>query len=303
MPLKEKYKIALTGLDEAGKTSILVVLNKKFDFMAEVENLSPTHRVSRDVTTYLGQKIYRWDYGGQSSYREDYLAKRDDYFSGVSLLVYVVDVLDDERVAEAVDYFGQVTAYLSEASAEVPVSVFLHKCDPDVRETPQVAKRLIRLQEMLLSEAHGLHVDFYQTTIYDAFTVFRAMSHSLARLFEKPQLISAYLEDVASSLDLIALVVVDHNGLLVGEFYRPHLQAADRELFKGAYEDALRKLDGGELPFEVAGINALVQVVGIGGEKLLVVLAAAESAAFQDEKKVREVLSNLGQGLRDLLGV
>jgi len=64
-------KIVVTGLDNAGKTSLLIALEKKFAYESDLKKLKPTVRINRDNFTFLNQKIVRWDFGGQEKYRDE----------------------------------------------------------------------------------------------------------------------------------------------------------------------------------------------------------------------------------------
>lgn len=63
---KELKKILFCGLENGGKTSILLTLDKKFSLLPTVK---PTIKARRTVHTnsLLGISIIRWDLGGQRS--------------------------------------------------------------------------------------------------------------------------------------------------------------------------------------------------------------------------------------------
>ena len=65
-------KIIISGLDNAGKTSILTALDKKYDFQKEIAELKPTIRIEYHQTMFLGNNVNIWDMGGQEQYRELY---------------------------------------------------------------------------------------------------------------------------------------------------------------------------------------------------------------------------------------
>jgi len=75
-------KIAFLGLDNAGKTSILTGLKRKFDFMEQVSKLQPTLSVDRNTFSFnfLNTQVMQFDFGGQLKYREEYLEHRIDFY-------------------------------------------------------------------------------------------------------------------------------------------------------------------------------------------------------------------------------
>jgi len=58
-------KVALLGLDNAGKTSILTAMRKKFDVPEAVKGLKPTKKIERSSVTFMDHMIYLHDFGGQ----------------------------------------------------------------------------------------------------------------------------------------------------------------------------------------------------------------------------------------------
>ena len=70
--MENLIKIIIAGLDNAGKTSILTALDKKYDFHKDIISLTPTIRVEYHATEFLRNKTVFWDMGGQKKYRELY---------------------------------------------------------------------------------------------------------------------------------------------------------------------------------------------------------------------------------------
>ncbi|MBD3351473.1 MAG: hypothetical protein GF364_08295, partial [Candidatus Lokiarchaeota archaeon] len=63
----EKYlKFILAGLDAAGKSSMLVVLKKMYEFEDEIKNLKPTVKIDHYRRSFLGYNLDINDMGGQS---------------------------------------------------------------------------------------------------------------------------------------------------------------------------------------------------------------------------------------------
>lgn len=239
----KQAKIVLAGLDNAGKSSLLVALDKKFGIEPDLQQLKPTIRIARDTFTFLSQTIFKWDFGGQEKYREEYLSRRDRYFSDIDLLIFVVDVQDRDRFGESLEYFQDILAWFKQNELALPVSVFLHKYDPKLREQAHTEKSLLSLKELFSHAKQGFHVDFYETSVDDIFSVIRAFSRSFTRLFKKTELISAYFEEIAASISAVTLLLYDQSGLTIGEYYRPHLDPWQRKRVLELYVDALELLE------------------------------------------------------------
>ena len=99
-------KIMVIGLDKAGKTSIMNVLNQRYNLM---DNIKPTVGIERTTIQILGMPIVSWDLGGQSKYRDTYL-KNPTYFTETDSLFFVIDALDFNRYELAIQYFKRHSA-------------------------------------------------------------------------------------------------------------------------------------------------------------------------------------------------
>ncbi len=58
----DAQKILFTGLDMAGKTSIILALQREF---SKIAILKPTRGAQRRIFEFLGREISEWDLGGQ----------------------------------------------------------------------------------------------------------------------------------------------------------------------------------------------------------------------------------------------
>ena len=56
----------------------------------------PTKNIER--TTLVEKNVVVWDFGGQETYRNEYLADPESYLSSISYAFYVVDVQDYYRI-------------------------------------------------------------------------------------------------------------------------------------------------------------------------------------------------------------
>ncbi|MFX0092297.1 MAG: ADP-ribosylation factor-like protein [Candidatus Hodarchaeota archaeon] len=93
-----KIKVVFTGLNGAGKTSILRVIK---DPKARIENLAPTIGFNLESLYIAGNdiRLVTWDASGQAQYRTSWQL----LLKGANLMVYVVDAADKSRFSEAKD--------------------------------------------------------------------------------------------------------------------------------------------------------------------------------------------------------
>ena len=79
-----KYsKILFTGLDNSGKTSIILSLQRE---LSQISMLKPTKSAQRRIFEFLGKSIAEWDLGGQKRYRIAYLKEPTKYLDRKSVV-------------------------------------------------------------------------------------------------------------------------------------------------------------------------------------------------------------------------
>ena len=217
---KEKiYKILFTGLDGAGKTSIILALQREYSKIALLE---PTRGAQRSNFKFLGKEISEWDLGGQKSYRISYLKNPSKYFEDTEIAIYVIDILDPSRVLESLSYFYDVIEKFRELKIEPPIYVFFHKYDPKLIQNVknEIDSEIQKLQEEIVETANYRMIRFYRTSIYDPFTIMSPMSKMLLELFPKSELLQRTIEEYAKKLDCEGLIIVDKNSIILGSCFK-----------------------------------------------------------------------------------
>ncbi len=168
-------KILIMGLDNAGKSSILLSLKGKKNLM-EYVNIKPTKRVNINRIAKKKEKFIIWDFGGQKAYREKYIQNlnkgSNKYFNRMEKLIYVIDVQDVERYEEALKYFEAIMKHLVKTTSDVKISIFLHKFDPGIEKDDQYSistldTLLIKPMERIMPEK--IEYDIFKTTIFTIF--------------------------------------------------------------------------------------------------------------------------------------
>ena len=215
----EQNKILFTGLDSAGKTSIILSLQREF---SKIALLSPTRGAQRRVFEFLGKEISEWDLGGQLSYRISYLKKPGKFFDGTEVAIYVVDIQNKERFSETISYFKDVIEQFNTLTIEPPVYIFLHKYDPVLRRSAknEMSNLTIDLKEKFKSVTDYKKIYFYETSVYNFSSIITAMSEILLNLYPKSELINKTIQEFAKKVDSEGVVVVDDNSLVIGSYYQ-----------------------------------------------------------------------------------
>ncbi|MHA2006802.1 MAG: ADP-ribosylation factor-like protein [Promethearchaeota archaeon] len=227
-------KVLFTGLDDAGKTSIILALQREF---SKIAVLSPTRGAQRRIFDFLGKEISEWDLGGQISYRISYLKNPDKYFEGTEIAIYVVDIQNKPRLPESISYFKDVIDQFRKLEIEPPIYIFLHKFDPALRRSAanEMKNLLIDLKERLRKVTDYKEIYFYETSIYDFVSIIRAMSEILLSLYPKSELIDKTIVEFAKKMDSEGIVIIDDNSLIIGSYYKNdeirHLLTASTPFF------------------------------------------------------------------------
>ena len=212
-------KIIVSGLDNAGKTSILTALDKKYDFAKDILQLKPTIRVEYHKMNFLRSNCVIWDMGGQETYREIYINYQDVYFDATDLLIYVIDIQDPERFDNSLEYLNAILTFFSESEMDVPIIITFHKYDPELKADEEILANIEKLREKILNEYPDINILFQQSSIYDIISIVQLVSYGLSvfdkKFFELSELLEYYLEIFNSQ----ALIVFDRNGIIISEYY------------------------------------------------------------------------------------
>ncbi|MFX1387783.1 MAG: ADP-ribosylation factor-like protein [Promethearchaeota archaeon] len=230
------------GLDNAGKTSIITAITRRFGFEEEIARLTPTRGIARDSFKFLGIEFSRLDFGGQKIYRENYLAHPEKYLMGTDLLFYVIDAQDFNRYIESIDYLEKVLLFYKEEQEYVPICILFHKFDPQLVDDVQINKRILTLKQALTRYSNDFDIFFFETTIFDIKSIMDAFSSGLSMLFEKMEMVSNLFSEISKNYNSILIALFDAKGITLGEYYRPHLQLKEKIKIYEKYLDLQKRV-------------------------------------------------------------
>lgn len=217
--MESLLKIIVSGLDNAGKTSILTALDRKYDFQKDIIQLKPTIRVEYHKMNFLKNNTIFWDMGGQEAYREIYKQYEDVYFDATDLLIYVIDIQDSERFENSLEYLDAILQFFTKNDMYIPIIITFHKFDPDLRYDEKILENIEKLRQEISGKYQTFNILFQQTSIYDIISIVQLVSYGLSvfdkKFFELTELLEKYLNLFKSQ----ALIVFDRNGIIISEFY------------------------------------------------------------------------------------
>ncbi|MEX2754582.1 MAG: ADP-ribosylation factor-like protein [Candidatus Sigynarchaeota archaeon] len=214
---REAWKILFSGLDFAGKSSIIATVKNEFE---KIVNPQPTKLTERSEFTFLGQSIHDWDMGGQRLYRIQYLKRPMIYYADTSILFYVIDVLDEERYDEAIDFLYDTLQLFDKLNVNPLISILFHKYDPDVERDSKknrIELKITALTNKIKVLAYGRDLLFFRTSIFNRYTVIDAFSKTLLNLFPDKNVVDYALQELASKTGANIIIILDDKRNLLGQ--------------------------------------------------------------------------------------
>jgi len=164
-------KILIMGLDNSGKTSILLCL-RGIKNLLSFYSIKPTK--GADVVSFkISNSNYNiWDFGGQEAFRNEYLDNFNKYAIGASKIIYVFDIQDVKRYSLALDYMENVIQLLQKSKESIDFSIFFHKFDPDIEKyNKNINKKTIRemIDQLKKRIPSSFNYSIHKTSIYTIF--------------------------------------------------------------------------------------------------------------------------------------
>jgi GTPase SAR1 family protein len=214
----EMHKILFTGLDTAGKSSIIYALKREF---SHIINIEPTKGISRRIFKLLDKEISEWDLGGQEKYRISYIKSPNLYFDGTEVAIYVIDILNSARIPESLSYFKDMIYQFEILKIKPPINILFHKCDPIlIKNKPNEFEALIaNLTKQIQEIAKNIKLYFFKTSIYDLYSIMSAISEILLQLYPKAQLVERTIKEFAEKLKCEGLMIIDDNSIILGSYF------------------------------------------------------------------------------------
>jgi small GTP-binding protein len=105
-PLKKESTVALLGLDNSGKTTLIHTIEYKHSINLKTK---PTIGISVQKVEYKNISLIIWDLGGQTATRKLWHRYIEDQ-GGLDCMLYMIDVCDEERFQQTVEVFYDIVA-------------------------------------------------------------------------------------------------------------------------------------------------------------------------------------------------
>ena len=159
---KDEYCILIIGIDNAGKTTLLEQLKRKYASKKyrgiPFERISPTVGMNIGQVELANKRLVLWDLGGQKELQTLW----NKYFNECHGIVYVVDASDSKRLEESYSSFDEVL--IDECLYGVPLLVLANKQDKEnaikaegVKEIFNKSSAKIGKRDCMLQEVSALN--------------------------------------------------------------------------------------------------------------------------------------------------
>ena len=283
--MDDVLKIVIAGLDNAGKTSILTALNKKYDFHKDIRSLTPTIKVEYHIIEFLKKRVVFWDMGGQENYRKMYEENQDLYFADSDLLIYVIDVQDRDRFLISINYLTLILRHFKKHKIEVPIIITFHKFDHEIYNNDNILSNVKQLKEIITNKNPYFNILYQQTSVYNIISIIQLASYSLSVFDESFFILSDLLEEYLEEFGSKSLIIFDKNGIIISEFYNDIIEPESYVKFIESIKDHIFLLkrmqeESYELESNLSlignGLLSYLHKVGIGNQSFFISVVIQE---------------------------
>lgn len=160
-------KIAVMGMQNAGKTSLINLLIGT-STSEQFKDTEPTVSVEQKQVNIGDYQLAVWDFGGQESFRNEYLQNPDEYFISTGMILFVLDIQDENLYADAIDYLNAILTIMNKMGQQLHVIVDFHKFDPDIAEDVDVLVKVQWLEQKFKAILMNFNFsfEFIKTSLY-----------------------------------------------------------------------------------------------------------------------------------------
>ena len=241
-------KIAFVGLGNAGKTAMIQMLTKTSNINT-ISNLEPTIQIDRKTIELDDTKLVIWDFGGQKDYRDQYLKNPDRYFLELDVFIYIIDVQDNEKFDDTIDYLKEVLEILKYLKEDPELIILLHKTDPDIINTKPILNSINTFQKSVNEIMGDREYSIYTTSIFNALPQSEDILESLKELGSDRKIQKLEkkisIEELAPSIDRALTLLVKLSSYIEEKFAELGNRISNLEKFSvNAVEQLINKLSG-----------------------------------------------------------
>jgi len=214
----KEFKLVIAGLDNAGKSSALIALRKKYNFYERVKNLKPTIKI--DYSSFKFLETYRinlWDMGGQKKFRKIYVSN-PIYFTETNYIYYLIDIQDEIKFEESVKYLHDLLDIYRDLDYSNEVIICFNKYDPKFKNSEDFFDRAEMIKNLIVSQNKDMKFKFFDTSYYDISSISKAISYSLDK-FLNLEVIDIGLSKIVNQFSCSYAILYTASGLIISDHY------------------------------------------------------------------------------------
>lgn len=304
---ERKMKIILAGLDDSGKTSFLLTVDRKF---SKLMNIKPTAGAKVQSIQALGASLFVWDLGGQRKYLTKYLTKSSIYLYESDLIFYFIDVQNKQRFEESFEYLKNIHRILyNELKQDTPIVYIFSKGDLDIIEDKQIQKNIKYLKSKIKEITKQKEIDVYVTSIFEITTILRSFSAGISELSFNRKLINHNLKRFSKRINSYITLLLSDEGLVLSNYYSPKI--SPKQVLQDVFEITapqfttiykifykFKALNKSEAIFRVSSSVILIKRIKILGRPTFLLLLLDN---LEKEKKINKLLPDFLERIKSLL--
>jgi len=307
--LTDFKKNVFMGLENAGKTSIVKVIQHEFHSLL---NVKPTFGIERDSFRIFNTNVMLWDFGGQALYRERYLETPDIFFTDITNIIYVIDIKaarDRDIYKKDVNYFTRVSDVAIHNCPNVSIVIFFHKTDPDTNfdEISPIQESYISDLSEILGK-RGKFLKFYNTSTKAPMSILNAVADIFFSSENLSEQFGVILKSFANLYTLRFSIFFTENYFQLGSYVSEKITASEigeiLELFFsriGDYQDFKQDISIYYRDCEILSVNFNLNFERGKSTPFILLIGFTEGESILDKKDLKSILSNLSRELQKLL--
>ncbi|MFX1394800.1 MAG: ADP-ribosylation factor-like protein, partial [Promethearchaeota archaeon] len=233
---REEIKLVIAGLDNAGKTSFLIALRKKYNFYEKIKDLKPTIKIDYSSFDFMNWTINFWDMGGQSKYRKIYI-NNPIYFTDSNYLYYFIDIQDELRIEESIKYLHELLKIYRDMDYSNEIIVCFHKFDPKFKNNDEFFDRIEMVKNLVLVQNKDIRFHFFETSYYDISSLSKAISYSLNKLLNL-ETINSKMEKIVEEFGCNYAILYTNSGLIISDYYK---ETMDTRVFEESISNKINE--------------------------------------------------------------
>lgn len=299
-------KLPILGIDNAGKSSIILTFQRQFQVISDIKPTKGIHRIQLQM---LDKELTIWDFGGQDKYREKYISNAEVNFSDVAIWFFVVDIQDHVRFPEVEDYFKVCVEHIQNYSPDAYLNLIMHKFDPGLENDEEFLNRTQEVENKLLSMSQPLKAKIYRTSIFHPMSVIHAFSKAVlgdTKLEDDLQnIFSNFLKSNFYEEIVDYILVYSNDFVELGSYMNPNVDPnvckENATHFFSIFDSPGLKLDSAELFLESFGLKIYTKKSVLDRGKIYYFICGYHEERLENKTTFQEKLKKMQEDVQTLL--